>query len=200
MKKLCARLIVILITLICISCFSYAENMEPVPFDQVDIQERCYVLLGLINTPQFERDKGKPFLEDKLVINDQVAYREFQVTASKARNMACKEAHFPSIDFSQKTLLGNWVSGSCAATGFEKEVSKDTKKKEITYRVKVKARNISCSGPGLHSMNLITVPKISKDYKVIFEPAPSDHREFRIYRFENGKEVARDWWGKIVSR
>lgn len=199
MKKVFATSIVIFEALICLSCRCYAESKSPTTFDEVDMQEGCYILSTLIDTPQFERDQGKSFLEDKLIIEDQATYSNFQKTASKARNVACKEVLFPSIDFSQKTLLGNWVSGSCAASGFERSVFKDTEKKEIIYSVRIKERNIACSGPGLYSINLIAIPKVPKGYKVIFKPAPDDHSGYQIYSYENGKTVARDWHGNIVA-
>ena len=95
---------------------------------------------------------------------------EFQKKISKERNMACKSVMFPSIDFSQNTLLGNWTGGSCAAFGFKRTISKDSEKKEILYSIKVQERDIACRGRGLQSLNMVTIPKLPKGYKVTFEP------------------------------
>jgi len=200
MNKLHASSLIIIGILMTVPTQS-AEDKLPINFEVVDIQERCFILYSLINTPEFKRRKGASFLEEKLVIDNQSAYDEFQKKISKARYMACKDVAFPSVDFSQKVLLGNWASGSCAAYGFKREVSQDPRKREIIYSIEVQERrDIRCFGRGLHSMNLISIPKIPKDYKITFKPLQDDHRGFQTYSFENGKTVARDWWGNIVPR
>ncbi|MBL0058495.1 MAG: hypothetical protein IPP35_05185 [Elusimicrobia bacterium] len=184
---------------LCLPCLAFAQEKSTVKFENVDIQESCYILSAL-DVPQFERDKGKPFLEGEFVLGDNAAYDNFQNTMRSARNMACKEVKFPQIDFTRKTILGNLASGSCAARGFEKSVLRDDSNKEIYYSVKVINSNIdACSGPGLESLNLIAVPKIQKNYKVVFSPAHSDHSAYQQYGCENGKMVARDWNGNIVQ-
>ncbi|MFN5763027.1 MAG: hypothetical protein ACK470_01140, partial [Pseudanabaena sp.] len=170
-----------------------------ITFENIDIQERCFILSSLIDTPEFKRREGESFLEEKLVIDDQQAYEEFQKKISKARNMACKSVTFPSINFSQNTLLGNWAHGSCAAFGFKRTVSKDSEKRDILYSIKVQERDIACRGPGLKSLNMVTIPKLPKGYKVTFEPK-TDHSGYQTLSLENGKTVARDWWGNIVPR
>ena len=176
-----------------------AQDRVSITFENTDIQERCFGLSSLIYTPEFKRREGKSFLEEKLVIDDQQAYEEFQKKISKARNMACKSVTFPSINFSQNTLLGNWAHGSCAAFGFKRTVSKDSEKRDILYSIKVQERDIACRGPGLKSLNMVTIPKLPKGYKVTFEPK-TDHSGYQTYSLENGKMVARDWWGNIVRR
>ncbi len=178
---------------------SHAGGRVPVAFEAADIPEHCFIFSLLIDTPEFRRREGKPFLDEKIVIDNQRAYEEFQRTVTPVRNAACKEVNFPSIDFSRKTLLGNWASGSCAAVGFQRTVVKDSEKKELVYSVKVQERAISCTKGGLQSLNLITIRKIPSGYKVRFEPA-TDHSMFQTYSLESGKTVARDWWGNIVPR
>lgn len=176
------------------------QDQVEVKFENVDFHESCYNLHHLIGTPQYERDTGKPFLEEKLIINDAEDYRNFQNTISNARNLSCKSVEFPSIDFSQKTLLGNWGQGSCAARSFEKVVLRDDSKKKVVYSVKVVNANIgACSGPGLNSLNFIAIPKIPENYKVVFSPPPSDHGDYQQSGCSDGKMITRDWNGNIVN-
>ncbi|MFN6067777.1 MAG: hypothetical protein ACK45T_11510, partial [Pseudanabaena sp.] len=63
-----------------------AQDRVSITFENIDIQERCFGLSSLIYTPEFKRREGKSFLEEKLVIDDQQAYEEFQKKISKERN------------------------------------------------------------------------------------------------------------------
>src|SRR3989338_5392320 len=178
---------------------SYAQEQIPVTFEDVNIDGHCFVWGTLVNVPQYERDRGEPFLEDEIIIDTEKAYIEFQEKSQNARNMACADVHFPPVDFFQKTLLVKSAMGSCAATGFKKQVLKDDRNKKIIYKVNAIERGMmACSGPGLDSMNIITIPKIPKDYTVEFVPL-SNKNDYQSYHCENGKMVARDWYGDIVE-
>jgi hypothetical protein len=83
-------------------------------------------------------------------------------------DQACLTINLPPIDFSQKTILGQFTSGTCGTTGFKKEVFRDDKTKTITYFVTAINTIADCMGPGGQSMNLIAVPKVPTDYKVNF--------------------------------
>lgn len=150
---------------------SHAQAQLPVRFEPVDVHEHCFILYRLIGVPESERSKGQPYVPEKLVINTKRAYDAFQRALDMVRNLACKEVNFPSINFAQKTLLVNWASGSCAAFGFTRTAFEDPEKKEIIYSVKVRRRNIGCSGPGLQSLNLIAIPKLQIGYSVKFKSA-----------------------------
>lgn len=101
---------------------------------------------------------------DEIIINNYEQYKSlFQIIHSKW----CENLTMPSIDFSQKTLLGKYASGSCGAS-FEKNVIRDDSKKEYKYRIYVK-ESFCISGPPQESMNYILVPKVPDDYKVVFE-------------------------------
>ncbi|MDP2653188.1 MAG: hypothetical protein Q8Q08_04055 [Candidatus Omnitrophota bacterium] len=204
MKRRVWFLLVLFLVLECDSRLSFAQEKIPVKFEEVDIQESCFVLEILVNTPQFERNKGKPYLEEELVIDTDGAYDEFQKTISNARNMACKNVNFPAVDFSSKTLLGKLAGGSCAARDFKKEVYRDDAKKEIVYSVQVIERHdpnvayFKCAP--VDSINLIAIPKIPKDYKVVFiPPSPDKSKSYRSFGCEDGKMVTRDWNGNIVE-
>jgi hypothetical protein len=176
---------------------SYAQ--EKINYEELQINKSfCFDWEFLVNVPQYERSQGKPYLDDELVIDSQESYLNFQKKSIPARTQACTNVDFPPIDFSQRTLIAKYASGSCAGMGFKREVLKDNIKKEIIYSVKAIERNIACSGPGLESMNLITIPKVPKDYKVVFSPS-FDTSGYQSYTCKNGKMIARDWNGNIVS-
>lgn len=198
MRRAFVNQLMILAVITCGTELSFAQERTQVKFEDVDFHESCFILSLLVETPQYERVKGKPYLDEDLLIDTDSAYQDFQKTSGNARNKVCSRVDFPQVDFSQKTLLGKWASGSCAARGFEKTVIKDDAKKEIVYSVKVLERNMACSGPGLESMNLVAIPKIPKNYKVIFLPA-ANKNGYQSYSCENGKMIAKDWNGNIVE-
>jgi len=157
---------------------------QKVGFEEISLDNYCYPFFFHIKT-LFNQP---PLIESQLVINDEKAY---QAELTKIRRdvadhdscqksppgtdkicdleRECVKKELPPIDFSQKTLLGQFTSGSCATAGFKKEVFRDDKTKTVTYFVSALESNIGgCSGEGAMSMNLIAVPKIPTDYKVVF--------------------------------
>jgi len=83
-------------------------------------------------------------------------------------NQACLTKELPSVDFTKKTVLGQATEGTCGTTGYKKEVFRDDQAKIVTYFVTAINAAISCSGSGAAGLNLIAVPKIPNDYKVVF--------------------------------
>lgn len=81
----------------------------------------------------------------------------------------CLKKDLPPIDFTHKTLLGQFTQGDCGTTGFKREVFRDDKAKTITYFVSAINTIADCmKSSGGQSLNLIAIPKIPADYKVIF--------------------------------
>jgi hypothetical protein len=107
----------------------------------------------------------------ELVINNDEDYK--RLFDPKIRRQDCDDVDpskaIPKVDFSRQTVLGSWASGSCADTGLERIVRKDDSQRWVIYSITVVGSDITCSGPGLESLNLIAIPKIAADYKVFFE-------------------------------
>lgn len=81
----------------------------------------------------------------------------------------CLKMDLPPVDFTKKTLLGQFTLGSCGTTGFKREVFRDDKAKTITYFVSAINTIAAClKSSGDQSLNLIAIPKVPSDYKVIF--------------------------------
>jgi hypothetical protein len=171
-----------------------AQSATSVPFENIENMENCYQF-SLFEVPEYERKEGKPFLNDQMVIGDKDAYLTLQNTIIS--NTSCKII-FPPVDFSKNTLLLNYATGNCAWKAFERNVTRNEKKKEIIYSVKAIEGTYSCSGPGHQSLNLISIPKPPKDFKIKLLPL-SDNSGFRSYSCKDGKMVARDWWGKYTN-
>lgn len=188
-----------------------------VPFEEIKLDNYCYPFDFFTNVPQFERDKGKKFIEEELIINNDGEYQnllKYRRGSEKPctddgsyygdklckQEKECLKINLPQIDFSQKTLLGKADRGSCNAKEFQRNVFRDDTKKTITYSVTVKNYPfLVCHGPGLFSMNFITVQKIPDDYKVIFKPDLV--RNGKYYESDrNGGWIERNWRGEITSR
>ncbi len=71
------------------------------------------------------------------------------------------------IDFSQKTLLGKYTSGTGCTIEFKRQLYINEKDKESLYVITLKEKGL-CKKQD-ESMNWIIVPKISSDYKVTFK-------------------------------
>ena len=154
---------------------------QKVGFEEINLDNYCYPFSFHVKT-SFNQP---PTIENQLIINDEKTYQD-QLTKIR-RDVAdhdvcqkspadkiceleqeCVKKELPPIDFSQKTILGQFTQGHCGTTGFKKEVFQDDKTKTVTYFVSAINTILACSGPGGESMNLIAVPKIPADYKVVF--------------------------------
>lgn len=102
---------------------------------------------------------------NRIVINNEADYQ--QLVKEIENGNGCKDFRYPAIDFNSRTLLGTYTLGSCGAY-FERDVRRDDKNKLLRYIIEVKSKFCQ-SGPGRRSLNLITVPKFSDDYRVQFE-------------------------------
>lgn len=73
---------------------------------------------------------------------------------------------FPEVDFSQYSVLGNHGVGSGCTVTFEKAVLIDDKDKSYLYQLTIHEAG-ACEKTS-NDRNLILVPRIPEDYKVIF--------------------------------
>jgi hypothetical protein len=139
-----------------------------VPFEALDA-DRCFMFSALV-LYKTEGNKVEE-LPLELVINDQHDYEK--LFDAKIMRQSCagvdRAEAIPKVDFSKQSVLGLWASGSCAATDFRKEVWQDDAQKRIIYSVSVIESPVSCSGPGLESLNLVAIPRIPAGYKVSFD-------------------------------
>jgi hypothetical protein len=144
---------------------------EDVAFDDLG-GDQCFIFSLLVPEREEGNRSAEPALE--LVINNDADYRK--LFDPKIMRQSCANVDLSkvivNVDFSQKTVLGLWSSGSCAATGFEKRVLRDDKQKTVIYSVSVIASMRGCRGPGRQSLNLIAIPKVPDGYKVVFENIP----------------------------
>jgi hypothetical protein len=150
-----------------------AAASENVPFEVLG-GDQCYMFSQLVTT----RATGNNIVEMplELVINNEKDYKELfnpQMVRQSCAN-ADPSKRVPGVDFAKNAVLGLWSEGSCAATGFDRNVLRDDIQKTITYSVTVLESQLSCSGPGLESLNLIAIPKVPAGYKVLFESLRKD--------------------------
>jgi hypothetical protein len=147
-----------------------AAASENVPFEVLG-GDQCFMFSQLA-----ARVVGHNIIEMplELVIDNEEDYKKLfdpQIMRQSCANVDPSK-RIPSVDFSKKTVLGLWSAGSCAATGFEKNVLRDDIQKWIIYSVSVVGANRRCNGPGRESLNLIAIPKIPAGYKIVFENIP----------------------------
>ena len=145
-----------------------ASASEDVPIQELG-GDQCFMFSNLLSY-KTEGDRTIE-LPIELVINDQQEYRKLFDSRIIRRSCINEDLskEIVEVDFSQKTVLGFWVDASCAATGFEKKVTRDDKQRLIIYLITVVEASIFCSGPGLESLNLVAIPKIPVGYKTVFE-------------------------------
>ncbi|MBN1156055.1 hypothetical protein JXA85_00420 [Candidatus Woesearchaeota archaeon] len=103
--------------------------------------------------------------QGEFVIDSQEEYEallEYKATSSK-----CDDFELPPIDFSQKTLLGKYTSGTGCEIGFSGLVYKDDNENKVYYVIDV-AEEGNCQALGI-SMNWALIPKVHEGYEVVFE-------------------------------
>jgi hypothetical protein len=191
-------LVAIFIAVIAIG-LSYYKSPQSQSYDLLQVDEiSCFPFRFYTNVPVYKQNAGELFVERELVLNSDDEYNEL-LKYRRSENCA-----LPPVDFSQKTVFGNFVSGSCAATGFDRIYLRNDNNKTITYSVKVNERFFArCSGPGKHSMNLIAVPKIPEGHSVVFKPTkpgPEDYREYRSDPNSPGGWIEIDTYGNEIRR
>lgn len=142
-----------------------------VSFEEVKIDESyCFPFRFYVGVPEFERRVGKIGLDGELIISTDADYKRLLQYRRSDENK-CRNENLPAIDFTQKILLGKFANAPCRSTKFIKTVVRDDASKTITYSVSDNRPWFSmCSGSGAASMNLITIPKIPPDYRIMFEP------------------------------
>ncbi len=109
------------------------------------------------------------FLTNEAKDKDYVINSEYDYNLNfpKSKNSFCDDAVRPPIDFSQKTLLGKYVSAGGCKVDFKKKVYRDDENKKIIYEIDVVGEG-SCEKVA-YSPNLVTISKIPKDYNVKFK-------------------------------
>ena len=73
---------------------------------------------------------------------------------------------FNPVDFSQYSVLGKYADGDGCSVFYDRNVTKDTKKKKYIYTIRV----ISCGDCALgdYSTNWVLIPKIEEGFSVEF--------------------------------
>lgn len=103
--------------------------------------------------------------EEEFVVNNDADYQ--RLLEYKSSSSQCASFILPQIDFSQKTLLGRYASGSGCSVDFIRTINKDDSRKKIVYAINVKKDGL-CEKLGF-SMNWILIPKIPSNYTVEFQ-------------------------------
>lgn len=115
-----------------------------------------------------ELDIGGCFMEkeeDNYVIDDSTEYAALKSAFSQS--LFCEESNFPSIDFEEYTLLGQWSDGGGCTINYYRSVADLSDSKEYLYTVTVQSCGF-CEMYGF-SYNWVLVPKLPIDYTVRFQ-------------------------------
>ena len=104
--------------------------------------------------------------EKEFVINTEAEYQDL-INYKSSFSPSCTNFVLPSIDFSQKTLLGKYASGGGCSIDFTKKVHKDDSNKKVVYVIDVIEQGM-CEKLGF-SNNWILIPKIPFNYTVEFQ-------------------------------
>jgi len=129
------------------------------PFEDVDNFDPS-LSLGCIDT--FFRTENS---EKEFTINNNKEYRS--LITYKSSSPFCKDLVLPTIDFSQKTLLGKYASGGGCTIDFMKKLYKDDTERKALYIIDVIEKG-ACNKLEF-SMNWILSPKIPSDYLIQFQ-------------------------------
>jgi hypothetical protein len=89
----------------------------------------------------------------------ELSYEEFLATCNV----------FPEVDFIQYSVLGYHAMGTGCTVSFGKHVYRDDQNKTILYELRVYEQG-ACD-MAVYNRNLILVPRIPSDYRVIFSPS-----------------------------
>jgi hypothetical protein len=104
-------------------------------------------------------------ITDEFVIRSQEEYTMLTQYLSTVPN--CTDFTLSPIDFSEKTLLGMYTTGTGCTIEFERHVYRDDDAKTITYVITVIEEG-NCEMLGM-SMNWITIPTVPQEYAVVFD-------------------------------
>lgn len=150
-------IIVGLLTALTISCEKEGEL--------VDITSECEFHDNILSTCYY----GRPNSDyDEYVFRDNDSFQDFGDTVRiYPGNSNCDTANLPNIDFSKYSLLTKSTNGSGCSATYQRKVLKDTKSKNIIYQISVDYEGECRMIVG--SRNWAIIPKISDDYKVVFE-------------------------------
>jgi hypothetical protein len=102
---------------------------------------------------------------DTACIRDDLAYRTKFIIDTACNK--CKDLTLPEVDFSKVSLLVNRKSIG-GRTFFHRDVTVDSANKTITFRI----TTTGCFCPDKcesFDLNIVIVPKISNDYKIIYK-------------------------------
>ncbi len=119
--------------------------------------------LGCIST--FDSIENRESREREFVINSGEEYQS--LITYKSISSLCKDFVLPTIDFSQKTLLGKYASGGGCAIEFDRDLYKDDLERKVVYIIDVVEKG-ACQMMGV-SMNWVLTSKIPSDYLVQFQ-------------------------------
>lgn len=116
--------------------------------------------LACVSVTDYEEVREKNF-----IINSQSEYED--LLKYKSFDSQCENFVLPSIDFSNKTLLGKYASGGGCKVEFLKKVYKDEKNKKIIFIIDIVEEG-PCDMLEFNN-NWILIPKIPSDYSVDFQ-------------------------------
>ena len=104
-------------------------------------------------------------LDEEMVINDSLSHTiQFK---QKVFDVPCLQYEIPTIDFSQKTLLGKSVHTTACNPTYSYDVLANASEKMYIYHIEV-SKDEECIDTISH-MHWITVPKLPEAYSVSFE-------------------------------
>ena len=101
-------------------------------------------------------------IDSTLAITTDTAFQSYKNKYFKF----CTSGNLQVIDFSQKMLLGQYVTTSACNTAFHRSVEVDDNAKTVTYRVTTESCG-KCGTP-ISSPNFVTAPQLPSGYKLIF--------------------------------
>lgn len=139
--------------------FCEENNTKNVEFKELPLDSVCF-------------QQGKGYDLGELIINNAKEYKV--LSKLKSSDDKCSKTYLPKIDFSQKTLLGKFTITFNLSVNYLRELIRDDSRKEIIYSIKILGSDppvVSCRGGcrSLANLNLIVIPKVPPEYKVIFK-------------------------------
>lgn len=102
--------------------------------------------------------------ETPIIVNTQAGYQA--LWDREGIPTVCGSYVFPEIDFSKKTLLGQYVSAGGCSIAFSVRVTRNDPEQWIRHHVSVAAQG-SCEKLG-YSLNLVVVDKVPATFDVRF--------------------------------
>lgn len=101
----------------------------------------------------------------KFIVQDSLGYAELQKEIDEGK-IGTDDCNYPSIDFTDNTLLGQYAQATGCTINFNRNVEVDSTSKQVNYII----NPVGCGNCEMikYSYNFVLVEKIDSTYSILF--------------------------------